>query len=112
MVTPPEEFGAWLTSEGRRVRIEIAGELDMDTGDRLLEAARSSLVALADGSRPERVVIDLGRVTFMDSSGLLAVLRCREIVERAGAELRVALSGGPVARLFKVAGVTGWLDYC
>jgi len=81
---------------GTTVRIAARGELDISTVGALREKTSSELAG--DG---EIVVIDLTEVTFIDSSGLQAVL---EAAQRAAQRLRVIPS--PAAtRLFDMVGV-------
>lgn len=51
------------------VSITVAGEIDMVTVDALTRALRGAV--LAEGTT--EVVVDLGKVTFCDSSGLAAL---------------------------------------
>ena len=44
-------------------------------------------------------------VSFMDSSGLRWLCRIQEHLRSEQAELRIVLSGGPVARLFDLTGL-------
>jgi anti-sigma B factor antagonist len=53
--------------QGRSIR--LAGELDMSTAPQLHEVLD---VAVADGGT---ILVDLGEVTFMDSTGINALLR-------------------------------------
>ncbi|MBV9357918.1 MAG: STAS domain-containing protein [Chloroflexi bacterium] len=65
--------------------VEVVGRLD------LLSAAevRSCLAtAVADGQR--RLVVDLGRVEFIDSSGLGALVSGLKSARQAGGDLRIA----------------------
>ena len=50
-------------------------------------------------------VVDLTGVTFMDSSGLSWLCRVQEHLRSEKAELRIVLSGGPVARLLDLTGL-------
>jgi anti-anti-sigma factor len=60
----------WIDGSGT-VHIEVAGDLDMATADRL----PATLTAYRPP--PARCVIDLSECHFVDSSGLRAMLRCR-----------------------------------
>jgi anti-anti-sigma factor len=53
--------------------IEAAGELDVATGDLLERALRS-----CERGTARRVVVDLARVTFLDTGGLRAIMRSRD----------------------------------
>lgn len=89
----PEELTAYL-----------AGDLDL--------AARDTIVAAVTGHITDdvaRVVIDLGSVTFCDSSGLSALLDIKRHADRAGASLTVRSVPEPVARILELADVGGWL---
>lgn len=77
------------------------GEIDAgtvrDLGSALSEAA---------GDLSRTVMVDLSGVTFMDSSGLGALLRCHERLRRQGRPMVViAPSGAPADQLFDVTGV-------
>ena len=93
--------------DGALLRITVSGELDLHTeGD--LRAAFAA--ALAEG-RPERTVLDLRGLQFLDSSGLRGVLICRDRARAAGCSFALAVVPGPVTRLLAVAGVETWFDY-
>jgi anti-sigma B factor antagonist len=51
-----------------------------------------------------RISINLTGVTFMDSSGLAALINLHRSVERVGGRLTVVCPDGPVRRLFAVSG--------
>jgi anti-anti-sigma factor len=75
------------------------GELDMATVP-LVEAALREQAG-AHG----RVTLDLGRLTFVDSTGLRLVLETMEAARRDGFGFAV-LPGGPnVQRMFELAGI-------
>jgi anti-sigma B factor antagonist len=76
-------------SEAFRLR----GEYD------LLNAAEleRSLLQFAEGTAPDPITVDAGALGFMDSSGIGALLRVREVMEREGRPLRMV--NVPVATL-------------
>jgi anti-sigma B factor antagonist len=82
--------------------LAVSGEVDIAVVETLLADARACLNA--DVSE---LVIDLGGVTFIDSSGLGALVRLRN--EATQAEKKIALAQVPpaVVRLFEVTGLTG-----
>jgi anti-sigma B factor antagonist len=63
-----DEISLWVDTEARPMRVLASGELDLDGGDRL-EALVSQLVGRGDD-----VALDLSAVSFMDSSGLGALI--------------------------------------
>ena len=85
-------------SEGR-VRLELAGELDLAVVDHV-DAALDS--ALEPG--PPRVVVDLAGLTFLDVSGLRVLLGAADRARAQGRELILLAPPGPARRAFVLAG--------
>jgi len=71
MTTEPETFSLSRSTRGRAEVVSLAGELDMAQAPTVAE----TLDALADDERP--VIVDLTGLTFIDSSGIHAILRPR-----------------------------------
>lgn len=92
-------------TEADRLRLVLYGELDLDT----LPAAQSELAA-AEAEAPPVLVIDLGELDYVDSSGIRLVLLAQHDAEDAGRRLAVRLGSGPVRRMFDMLGITGRLD--
>lgn len=81
--------------------IEVAGELDM-----LTQPPLEARLATVLNSRPERLIIDLSRITFLGSTGLTVLLDAREAAARQGTVLQ--LSGADhraVARPLRITGL-------
>ena len=87
------------------VVLGLAGELDLAVGDELDFAARHLAASSA-----RHVVIDLGRLQFMDSCGLRAVLRARDTVTAEGRTLTVTNPPAAVKRVFDITGTAGILE--
>jgi anti-sigma B factor antagonist len=70
--------------------IKVGGELDLMTADTLQERSR-------EVCRPgDQVVFDLTETTFMDCSGVRALLRARQHVHQEGGSVRLSgLQSGP-----------------
>jgi anti-sigma B factor antagonist len=68
-------FDMTIERAGDRARVALSGELDLGTADRL-ERCLADLFA-----RQEPVLLDLRKLTFMDSTGLCALLKAREQAE-------------------------------
>ncbi|MEV0381496.1 STAS domain-containing protein [Nonomuraea sp. NPDC050643] len=81
------------------VLITVAGELDATNADHLESSVGRS--RLPGGP----LVLDLGGLTFMDSSGLHALLRVHADVRREGGALHLAAVQDLPARILQITGV-------
>jgi anti-sigma B factor antagonist len=95
-----------LRNDGQIV-VALAGELDIATSARVKEA----LDELAQ-ARSCRLVVDLSRLSFVDSTGLAMFValdkRCRE---NGGPELEIRPGPPAVQRLFELVGAAGRLPF-
>jgi anti-sigma B factor antagonist len=100
--TPPT-FALDVAHQGARCTVRLSGELDMATRDR----ARDHLVSLTSPA----VVVDLQTLTFLDASGISALLAAkRSVVGRGGSwELRGAR--GIVRQVIRTVDLTDELGY-
>jgi anti-sigma B factor antagonist len=87
-------------------RLLLAGELDIASAP-ILEARIASLCQNGTSS----VVLDLRELTFMDSTGLRAVLAADKLCHGYGHGFSLAGASGAVQRLFELTGVTGALRF-
>jgi anti-anti-sigma factor len=78
----------------------VHGDIDM-AGGPVLEAA------LLEHERGDRLVIDLGDVFFIDSSGLRSLLGASRRAHDRGATVALRSVGPEVARLLEITGTTG-----
>jgi anti-sigma B factor antagonist len=81
-------------------RLVVAGELDIATAG----AFRDALCSLAPASLG-RIVVDLRAVSFMDSSGVAALLNEHRHLEAAGVVLVIAGASRPVRSVLRVLAV-------
>ena len=95
---PPLDIVAAPTPYGALV--SIGGELDLATVPRVSAALSAEPVA---GARA--VVVDLAGVTFMDSTGLAALLDFERELAAPGGRLVLACPEGPARLLLDVTGV-------
>jgi anti-sigma B factor antagonist len=92
-------FGIHSELNGEQARLTLTGELDIATVQRLEEAVESVL------SRDARtIIIDLGGLAFMDSSGLRLFITLHE---RAGTEGWALGLTRPPESCFSVFQITG-----
>jgi anti-sigma B factor antagonist len=81
-------------------RIEVSGDLDLATAPRFGEAVAA---ACEHGARLIR--LDLSGVTFLDSSGLRAILDASNGIEMAGGHLVCTGLSGAARRVLELTGV-------
>src|SRR5690349_10709067 len=84
--------------------IALRGELDLTGAPRIEEHVQS---ALLNGGGA--FVLDLSELTFMDSTGVNALLRTRSLLGREGRDLVVVCPPGPVRRVLEIIGVVDML---
>ncbi len=82
---------------GARALLTLRGELDIATLPRLEEAVEK---VLAD--RPERLVLDLRPLEFLDSSGLREVIVLADRAQLEGWELLLVRPGPPALSIFQI----------
>ena len=83
------------------VVITVAGEIDSSNCDRLQELLREQ----GAGGVPVAVDVDLAGVTFIDSSGLRALLVGQQAINAVDGSLRVMNPSDNVRRLFEITGL-------
>lgn len=86
------------TRAGTCAVVSVGGEVDLGTAGQLSDQAVAALEATAD------LVLDLGGVSFMDSTGLKVLLVVQRRVQLAGGHLALA---APTRSVLKVLTVTG-----
>jgi anti-sigma B factor antagonist len=90
--------------EGDVVVVRLSGQLDLANRDHVTMAI---LDCLHDA---EAVVADLSGLTFMDSSGLSSLIRCRKVAAASGREFSVRGAAGQVAQVLTITGLLGLLQ--
>ena len=107
MTTPSTApFHIDVRADGDNVTVHIAGELDA--------AATPCLRTYVDGviatTTTGEVVVDLTDVSFIDSSGISALLDARQRLTGERRRMRVANTSLPVARIFEMTGLRDVFD--
>jgi phosphoserine phosphatase RsbU/P len=82
--------------------LTLTGDVDVTCADEVVSDGEQLLHAAASGGR---IVIDLGRVNFFDSSGVAALLRLRRIAAPRGIEVALRDVPNSVALLLRMAGL-------
>jgi anti-sigma F factor antagonist len=81
--------------------IRLEGELDHHTADEL----RTRVNQLMDEEMIQHILLNLGKLTFMDSSGLGVILGRYKQVTSLGGEMVVCAISPSVRRLFELSGM-------
>jgi anti-anti-sigma factor len=92
------------TVRAGRHTLELTGELDLDWAPNLEETIRE---VSATGSG---LVIDLRKVTFMDSTGLRVLIVAATLCEEMGHELRI-IPGEDIQRILEMTGLDRVLQF-
>ena len=87
--------------EGTVVTAVLSGELDEHSAP----AIRRELDGLIASGGTERLIFDLGGVTFMDSSGIGVLLGRYRRLKAAGAGMGVINANAEIERLLRMSGV-------
>ena len=93
----PVDFSLEVGREGRGWVVAPTGELDLATVDEVREAMA------ARPSACEVLVIDLSRLTFLDTSGMRLVVEALQDTQISGVRLALVRGTEDVQRLFAVA---------
>jgi anti-anti-sigma factor len=106
----PDEAKAGLqltvSHQGTTGTLELVGELDVAQDERV----RTALKAVLD-EKPESLVLDLSKLSFIDSTGIGIVIGLKKAAERDG--VRLVICRGPlvVQRVFELTGLTSSLPF-
>jgi anti-sigma B factor antagonist len=99
-------FELVVEADRQGVCIRIIGELDLATVPEL-ERALNDL----PNQRPDRVLIDLCGVQFMDSTGLATLIRAHQCADAGGYRLALRHGQAQVRRLLEVTGTLDRLPF-
>src|SRR5213592_4592547 len=87
------------TVSGYRV-LEVGGEIDVYTAPQL----REHLIALVEGG-DRQVVVDLGRVEFLDSTGLGVLVGALKRLRGVDGELSLVCNQERLLKIFRITGL-------
>lgn len=96
-----EQLTVVTHTAGECAILTLAGELDVTNAAEAEEAVR---VAWQDS--PSRLVFDLTRLTFMDSTGVRVLVRARRRATQSGATVVLAGLTPSVSRIMEVTGLS------
>ncbi len=103
---PPGPLVISCVMDNGTASIALEGELDLANAPQLEER-----LADIEGTRPSRLVVDLGRLVFIDSTGLRVLLQADARAREDGRELTLRPGDAAVQRAFEVTGALEILSF-
>lgn len=96
----------WENSElADGYHVELSGELDISSA----ASVESRLLELEERN-PERLVLDLRRVSFIDSTGLSMIINADGRARKGGRRLTIVSGDGVPRRILRTVGLEERLD--
>jgi anti-sigma B factor antagonist len=95
----PPAFAIGRSEGAHGLLLTVSGDVDIDASTGLREALEAAVAE--SGS----VVVDLGRVTFIDSTGLGALVAGNNAAVARSTSLRLRAVPPGIARLFEITGL-------
>ncbi|TMQ91500.1 STAS domain-containing protein [Actinomadura soli] len=102
-----DEFRVSIGRAGGTVTVTVVGEVDMATVGVLRVCVGAVLDGIVRGRVVEQVVVQVSGMSFIDASGLGALVDLRKRARREGALLLLAGVSPALWRLLKLTGLTG-----
>ncbi len=87
----------WLDPEKKIVLLEAVGEVDLHRSSAFQKALLEPL-----SRRPQRMIVDLSGVSYMDSSGVASLVKLLSRVRRDNVDLRLAGLTPRVRSVFEI----------
>lgn len=96
----------WETSDrADGVHVELTGELDISSAS----GVESRLMEVEERA-PERLILDLRRVNFIDSTGLSMIINADGRAKKAGRRFTIVSGDGVPRRILRTVGLEDRLD--
>jgi anti-sigma B factor antagonist len=92
-------FEATTSDEADRIRVVLAGECDLAVRDELTSTLLDAV------RRAPEVVVDVGGLDFLDSSGIHGLVTAHHAARESGGRLFIVNPAGPVAAVLELTGV-------
>lgn len=99
-------YGVTISSDGAKVLLEVEGDIDASRAPQLLD-----LVLLTSVVQEHRqVTLDLSQTSFVDSTGLAALIEARNRLNHEGIALTVLNPSAAVVHLLLASGIEAFFD--
>lgn len=92
-----------MTGDGSRMTAEISGDIDHHAAREL----RRELDDMITRAQPEMLVIDMGNVGFMDSSGIGLILGRLRAVRAYGGDIVIKNASREIEAVIRISGLSG-----
>ena len=92
---------AIFTSDGKKLNVELSGEIDHHTAKKLMDNIQLKI----ETELPRDCRMDMTGVTFMDSSGIAVVLKTYRLLSGMGGRLWVENVPQQPMHVFDAAGI-------
>jgi anti-anti-sigma factor len=100
VVAALNEFQLSIEEGDAVVRLRLVGEFDLAAAENFQEALKR-----AQSGNPALIIIDLGGLTFIDSTGLQMILKANARSRENGFRLEIVRGSEKVQRIFEVTGI-------
>ena len=90
-----------VSCDGATVVVSLIGEIDHHNASSL----RTGIDKLIYEKRPKKLVLDLERIDFMDSSGLGLIMGRYSLVRELGGEVSLKNPGANILKICRLAGM-------
>ena len=102
----PHQLQIRRRADAAGIVLELVGEMDLESAPHVAQELRE-----IETLKPQRLLIDLSGVEFMDSSGLRVLIEARQTFLDGGARLTLRRGGRQVERLFDLTGVSSGFTF-
>ena len=92
-----------IVNTGERVTAGILGDIDHHTASGI----RAEIDAVLENTTPRLLILDFGKVKFMDSSGIGLILGRMRVLDSFGGKVFIKNATGHAAKIMKLAGLSG-----
>ena len=93
------------TDRSDGIHVELTGELDISSAS----SVESRLIEI-EQREPDRLILDLRRVNFIDSTGLSMIINADGRAKKAGRRLTIVSGEGVPQRILRTVGLEDRLD--
>ena len=96
------------TKAGNALIIHYAGDIDHHSAAALCK----KLEEIIEDASPEKVVLDLAGLAFMDSSALAVLMRLKRLMDETGGQAALCNVPAQAEKVLRTAGMTRLIPIC